>query len=290
MARIGRLATGNGIGVVLGGGGARGIAHIGALKALEEAGFTCDRLAGASMGAIIAAFAAKDHTPETMLEVASAELTDLLDYTIPLVSLVKAEKMTQGIQNNFGDVDVTDLWIPFYCVSTNLTTASLAVHRRGPLVPAVRASVAIPALLPPVPIDGDLHVDGGVLDNVPVGPMREDNSIRTVVAIDVSPPAGPSADRDFGLSVSGFEALRAKTSRKQRPGFPDLAQTLMSSILIGSQRSKNEVMTNDSVDLYLQLDLSDVGLLKFEHHARVSQQGYDSAKPAIEEWLRRQFG
>ena len=287
LARIGRLATGNGRGVVLGGGGARGMAHIGALRALGESGLDYDRVAGASMGSIIAGFAAKDQSIDEMISVSAEQLTGLLDYTLPLVSLIKAGKMTAGMENNFGGLDITDLWIPFYCVSTNLTRAELAVHRRGPMVAAVRASVAIPAVLPPVPIDGDLHVDGGVLDNIPVSYMRADNSIGTVIAIDVSPPAGPAADRDFGHSVSGLDALRSKVSKKGRPGYPDLGQTLMSSLLIGSSKARNHAVENDLVDLYLQLELTGVGLLKFENHDAVAMQGYNSALPQIEAWLDR---
>ena len=287
LRRIGRLATGNGRGVVLGGGGARGMAHIGALKALRESGLEYDRIAGASMGSIIAGFAAKDQTTDAMLDIASNQLTGLLDYTIPLVSLIKAGKMTEGMEKNFGGLDITDFWIPFYCVTTNLTRAELAIHRRGPVVAAVRASVAIPAVLPPVPIDGDLHVDGGVLDNVPVSFMRADNSIGAVIAIDVSPPAGPAAERNFGHSVSGLDALRSKVSRKGRPGYPDLGQTLMSSLLIGSSKAKNHAIEHGLVDLYLQLELSGVGLLKFENHADVAMQGYQSALPQIEAWLER---
>ena len=251
LARLGRLATGNGRGVVLGGGGAKRLAHIGALRALKEAGLDYDRIGGASIGAVVGAFAARDQSPEQMLAAATAELTsDILDFTLPLVALVKAEKMTKAIRNQFEGWDITDLWLPFYCVSTNLTTADLAVHRRGSVATAVRASTSIPVVLPPVPIDGELHVDGGVLDNVPVSPMVTDSSIGTVIAIDVSPAAGPRADEDFGLSVSGVEVLRRRISRRRTSPFPDIGMTLMSSMLIGSSRAKNE-----------------------------------SAKPAIAEWL-----
>lgn len=289
FARLGRLATGNGVGVVLGGGGAKGIAHIGALRALFDRGITPDRIGGASMGSIIAAFCAQGNDHDQMLQASIEEFrTNLLDYTVPLVSLVKAERMTDGIRKRFDGWDITDLWVPFFAVSTNLTRSELAVHRSGDLVTAVRASVAIPVVLPPVPIDGDLHVDGGVLDNVPSGTMALDPSIGTVVAIDVSPPGGPAADEDFGLSVSGFDALRARwrgrrTSTSQ--ALPDIGQTLMSSMLIGSTKARNEADARSEVDLYLDLDLAGIGLLKFEHHEHIVQRGYEGAAPAIEEWL-----
>lgn len=284
LRRLARLATGNGRGVVLGGGGAKGFAHIGALRALTEAGLEYDRLGGASMGALVGAFAARDTTHEEMVETAIAEFDNgLLDYTVPVVSVMKAAKMTSGLENQFGQLDIADLWVPFYCVSTNLTGAELCVHRRGPLVRALRASTAIPGALPPVPIDGDLHVDGGVLDNVPVRAMVDDTSIGTVVAVDVSPAGGPCVDSDYGLSVSGLTALWHRMSRARRPtSFPGIASTVMSSMLIGSSQAKKE--TIEAVDLYLSLELDDVGLLNFENHREVAQRGYDLAGPAIAAW------
>jgi predicted acylesterase/phospholipase RssA len=286
FARLGRLATGNGRGVVLGGGGAKGLAHIGALRALEEAGLHCDRIGGASMGSAIGAFAAQGLTYDEMVQASTAEFRkDAFDFTVPLVSLVKAEKLTQVIRNLFEGWDITDLWTPFYCVSTNLTTAALSVHRRGPLVTALRASAAIPVVLPPVPIDGELHVDGGVLDNVPVTAMATDSSIGTVIAVDVSPPGGPGAEVDFGLYVSGFDALRGRFSRTRTSRLPDIGQTLMSSMLIGSSKARNELTEQSVADLYLTLDLTGVGLLKWENHAEIARRGYDEAKPAIAVWL-----
>jgi len=284
FARLGRLATGNGRGVVLGGGGAKGLAHIGALRALQESGLDYDRVGGASMGSIIAAFAGQNLTPDEMVAVSIAEFrTSLMDFTVPLVSLIKAKKFTATLERLFGDWDITDLWTPCYAVSTNLTTAKLAVHRRGCLLTAIRASTAIPVVMPPVPIDGELHVDGGVLDNVPVAAMASDNSIGTVIAIDVSPPSGPGAETDYGLSVSGFEALRNRLSKQRSSLHPDIGQTLMSSMLIGSSKAKSDSI--DMVDLYLDLDLSGVGLLKFENHRDVVERGYAATVLATEQWL-----
>ncbi len=284
MARMGRLATGNGRGVVLGGGGAKGFAHIGALRALHEAGLEYDRIGGASMGAIVGAMAAKDLRYGELLAMAQQEFhKDLLDYTVPLVSLLKAEKMAEGFMNQFGGWDIADLWIPFYCVTTNITTAELGVHRRGDLGRAVRASSAIPVALPPVPIDGHLHVDGGVLDNVPIRTMWADNSIGTVIAVDVSPPGGPTADTDFGLSVSGFDELKRRLRRNESP-YPDIGTTLMSSMLIGSSAAKASSASSGMADLYIDLDLDGVGLLKFENHEAVAERGYVGAREAIAAW------
>ena len=100
--------------------------------------------------------------------------------------------------------------MPFFCVSTNLTRSRVEVHDRGDPATAIRASVAIPGILPPVPFDGDLLVDGGVLNNLPCDVMRATGMVDRVIAVDLSPPVGPRAHEDFGLSVSGWKALRAQ--------------------------------------------------------------------------------
>ncbi len=287
--RLGRLATGNGLGVVLGGGGAKGLAHIGALQALKDAGLECDRIGGASMGSIIAGLVARGDGHDEMLSAAKREITTgMLDYTLPVVGLMRGAKASDSLARQFEDRDMTDTWVPYFCVSTNLTKAELAVHRRGAITRAVRASMSIPAVFPPVPINGDLHVDGGVLDNVPIAAMAEDSSIGTVVAIDVSPPGGPGCDVDYGMHVSASDALRHRRPRRrgtERPvsPYPQLATTLVSSMLIGSSQAK--AGSQDQADLYLSLDLADIGLLKFENHAEVARRGYDAARPLIDAHL-----
>ncbi len=150
--------------------------------------------------------------------VATEQFRNFFDYTLPAVAVLKGEKIAAKLTKVLGDTDITDLWIPYYCVSTNLTTAGAYYHDRGRLVDAVRASVAIPGVLPPVPLDGQLLVDGGILDNVPVDEMRRRNPTGRVIAIDVAPAEGPVADEDYGLSMSGFRAVLARRRRARRPG------------------------------------------------------------------------
>ena len=116
-----------------------------------------------------------------------------MDYTVPATSVLRGEKITDRLRRAFGDIDIADLWIPYYCVSANLTRARTEYHDRGDLVTAIRASIAIPGVLPPVPLDGDLLVDGGVVDNVPVAEMRRRNPTGRIIAVDVAPTDGPTA-------------------------------------------------------------------------------------------------
>jgi len=283
LARLARLASGHGYGLVLSGGGARGFAHLGALRALRERGIPVDEVAGCSMGTVVAAAIALGHEGDTLMELAEQQFDRLLDYTLPIVSLVKGGRITRNIDEQFGSWDIEDLWLPFYCVSTNITKSRLEVHRRGPTALAIRASVAIPGVLPPVPYDGDLLVDGGVLNNLPFEMMRDNSTVETIIAVDVAPDQGPRARADYGMSVSGFQALGASL-RRGKSVYPSVTSVLLRSLLTGAVRNQKASMADGSIDLLLTLHLPGVGLLEFDRSREVADAGYEASKPTIDDW------
>ncbi|MEJ2604825.1 MAG: cyclic nucleotide-binding domain-containing protein, partial [Gammaproteobacteria bacterium] len=185
--RLSRILAGRAVGLVLGGGGARGFAHLGVFRALEELGLPVDMIGGASIGAPVAIPTTWGCDAERARELVRSSFSSLLDYTLPVASLLSGRRITRNIYESMASWDIEDLWLPFFCVSTNLTAARTVVHSRGNLAHAVRASVAIPGVLPPVPHEGDLLVDGGVLNNLPIDVMRRVNPTGTVIAIDVAP-------------------------------------------------------------------------------------------------------
>ena len=283
LARLGRLATGHGVGLVLSGGGARGFAHLGAYRALVEAGVPIDAVAGCSMGATIAGGIATGVPDEELIPMAQRQFHKLLDYTVPVVSLMKGERISNSLGAAFGEWDIEDLVLPFYCVSTNLTQSRLEVHRRGNAALAIRASVAIPGILPPVPWGEDLLVDGGVLDNMPFLPMRDDGRIGTVIAVDVAPVRGPRSKGDYGTSVSGLRALAGRV----RPGgtvYPAVGAVLLRSMLVGAMHNQRAALATGSVDLLLRLDLPGVGLLEFDRVVDVEAKGYAAAVEPVRAW------
>jgi len=283
VARLARLASGHGYGLVLSGGGARGFAHLGVLRALQEHGIPVDQVAGCSMGTVVAAAIALGHEGDRLMELAEEQFDHLLDYTLPIVSLVKGARITRNIEGTFGSWDIEDLWLPFYCVSTNLTKSRLEVHRRGSTALAMRASVAIPGILPPVPFEGDLLVDGGVLNNLPFEVMRDNSTIETIVAVDVAPDQGPRARADYGMSVSGFQALAASL-RRGKSDYPSVTSVLLRSMLTGAVRNQKASMQDGSIDLLLTLHLPGVGLLEFDRSREVADAGYEASKPTIRQW------
>jgi NTE family protein len=194
--RMGRVITGSAVGVVMSGGGARAYSHIGALKALREAGVPIDFVGGASMGAVIAAGPALNWSQEeleTRIRKAFVQSDPLSDLAFPMLAMTRAKKVDHLLQEAYGDIDLADLHRPFFAVSTNLTSGKLEVHRRGLMRRAMRASIAIPGILPPVVIDGQVLVDGAVLKNLPAEVMRQMNS-GPVIGVDMSEARGVDPD------------------------------------------------------------------------------------------------
>ena len=284
LHRVARLVSGNATGLVLGGGGARGFAHLGVWRALNELGIDVDTIGGASIGAPLGFFMALQTPDDTMVPLVAELFHDLLDYTVPIVSLIKGERITRNIAKVTGGVDVRDVWLPFFCVSTNLTRSCVEVHDRLDAATAIRASVAIPGILPPVPFNGELLVDGGVLNNLPCDVMRAAGTVKRLIAVDLSPPTGPTVRQDFGHAVSGWRALRARFGPGRSP-YPGLMSVVMRSLVTGSVRDRDRLLSEGTVDWYIGVDVPGVQLLDFERVAEIAERGYRAARPRLEALL-----
>jgi NTE family protein len=191
-ARIARIVTGTAVGLVLSGGGARAYAHIGAIRALHDAGICFDFLGGASMGAVIAAGPALRWTDEELdarIRRAFVKSDPLSDLTFPMIAMTRARKVAGLLEEAYGDVDIADMALPFFAVSSNLTTGRIEVHRRGLLRRAMRASISIPGVMPPVVMDGQVLVDGAVIKNFPTDVMRQLNA-GPIIGVDMSQARG----------------------------------------------------------------------------------------------------
>src|SRR6266436_701032 len=175
LGRLARLLTRRGVGLVLSGGGARGFAHLGVIRALREARVPIDFVGGSSIGSIIAAGVAVGWSDDEMRMRYRRSFVDsnpVNDYTFPLIALTRGRKVTRLLQNEYGDTHIEDLRQPFFCISANLTTGSAFEHRAGPLAQALRASVAIPGVMPPVFRGDNILVDGAAINNLPVDVMQ----------------------------------------------------------------------------------------------------------------------
>jgi NTE family protein len=271
VARLARLLTGRGVGLVLSGGGARGFAHIGALKALREAHVPIDAVGGTSMGAILGAGIALEWSHEEMVERFKRSFVDtnpLNDYTLPLLSLVSGRKVSGLLRGEFAELDIEDLPLPFYCVSSNLTTGRIAVHRSGLLWRWLRASVAIPGVLPPIFHGGEVHVDGGVMSNLPIDIMREVGR-GPVIGVDVGADRAFTADFD-DVDVPGlWKAMSWFRAKKKRV---NIFQVLWRAGMVNSAAAT--MAHREQTDLLLQPPLESVDMLNWKAFERAIDVGY----------------
>ena len=295
-----RRATGRGLGLVLGGGGARGFAHIGIFRALAEYGVDVDLVGGTSMGAILSATFAMglDYQDTMKLARQLASPLKLFDPTMPVVSFFASGKITRVLERIYGDTQIEDLWMPCFCVSSNLTHAVAMVHRRGPLWQAVRASMAIPGVFSPILAEGDLLVDGCVLNNLPIDVMQRLNHNGPIIAVNVFPDVDLLRDYRFGPSISGWQALvsalakRTKLNplRRQDSGAPLIFESLLRVLALNDvQQAKTK---RGFADVYIRPPVEKFNILDFGAYARIADIGYRSAMEALGDWqdLRRGEG
>ena len=243
-----------------------------------------DAVSGASMGAVIAAAQAIGLPPEDQPSIAERGFHKVLDFTIPIVSVIRAGRTNTSIEGMFGDWLLEDTWVPMKCVSTNLTKSRVEVHQSGPMSDGIRASLSIPGVLPPVTKDGQMLVDGGVLENLPVDLIADDDRIDTVIALDAATGDDYYGLTDFDTTVSGFSALWALVNPR-REKYPSAVSTVLRSLLVAATGRRDELLASGKIDLYLSYDLPGVTLLDFEKVHPTAAAGYELAKPRIEEWL-----
>ena len=286
VARVGRLATGRAIALVLGGGGARGLAHLGVLAALEDLEIPVDAIAGTSMGSLIAAGPAlgmPDAERQASLRKVLVEGPSALDLTFPAVALASGARITRSLQEFFGEVHIDDLWLDYFCVSCNLTQGEVVVHRDGPLWRALRASFAIPGIFPPMREGNDLLVDGGVLDNLPVEEMRRTHDGAYVIAVDVSNKRDLLAgDLPAGGIVSGWRALFERVNPWHPKGNSvGIAKILMRLTELSSAFGSEAELA----DFVLRPPIQAFGAMDFRAFDRIVEAGRRDAPIRLAEWL-----
>ena len=270
IKRLARFVSGNAVNVVLAGGGARGFAHIGVLKALHEAGVPFDYLGGTSMGGIVAAGMAMEwDIAELTARVRDAFVDNrpLSDLTVPLIALYRGAKVSALLRKHFGDIKIEELAKPYFCVSSDLTTGRDYVHRTGLLWRALRASVALPGILPPVTAEGGhLLVDGGVMNNLPVDVMAQE-ARGPIIAVDVSGEIDLHADDERYGERSLFSLIKDRMR-----GSPSIISILMRAGTVGSNLQRKNVRA--LADFLYEPPLEGIGMRDWRAFERSIEQGY----------------
>lgn len=275
LAALARQITGRGVGLVLGGGGARGFAHIGLVRALQQLDIPVDITGGTSMGAFVSAMLACGFDPVEMIHVARETFVNnnyLNDYTLPRVSLIRGRRFFGRLIEIFGERHIEELRRSFYCISTNLTSGATVVHDHGLLAAWVGTSMAVPGVAPPVAWEGDLLCDGGVVDNLPTDVMQalERGSI---IASNVS-QSGDLRATGYGKGVPEPDALLKKwTGERARPRFSEIL--LRTATLTADTLFRKDAI--ERADVNLHMPVQDVGMFAWKRLDELVDRGYEHA-------------
>lgn len=279
MARVARLATGRGLCLALGGGGARGFAHLGLLRALAERGLAVDAVAGNSMGALVGGMVASGMDVDAVLKALRETFVAanyLNDYSFSRVALIGGRKFRARLNEIFGDARIEDLAIPFFCESANLSRGVTMVHDRGRLTDWIATSMAVPGVAPPVVYRGELLVDGGLLRSVPFDTIQSLGRGPVVVS-DVSRAAELRIEGLFGPEPTSL--LDVDGAAKQL----NLFKILFHTATLTSERESAYLARR--ADLVLRMPVDGIGMFDWERMDDIVYRAYHYADQALDTWL-----
>ena len=271
MPKVARQLIGAGNGLVLGGGGARGFAHIGLIRALDELSIPIDVFGGSSMGALIAALRANGLSALEITKEMRASFVDknfLNDYMLPRVALIRGRRFLKRMDEVFGEMRIEDLPSPYFCVTTNLTKGRHDVHRSGLLKTWIPASMAVPGVAPPVAWQGDFVADGAVINALPTDVMREMGRGQVI---------GSSVSSEGMIAAPGIEgpdpgALLNWPLDTDRPSLFDILfrTATLTSESGNARRAK-------LCDVYFRMPVSDISMFQWDAIDSVIRSGYEHA-------------
>ncbi|XP_012243055.1 neuropathy target esterase sws isoform X3 [Bombus impatiens] len=293
FSRLARWLTGTSVGLVLGGGGARGAAHVGMLKAVIEAGIPIDMVGGVSIGAFMGALWCMEKNITTTTQKArewSKKMTQwwrqIMDLTYPVTSMFSGKDFNSTIQTTFGDTYIEDLWLPYFTITTDITDSCMRTHTHGSLWRYIRASMSLSGYMPPMcdPVDGHLLLDGGYVNNLPADEMLRQGA-HHILAIDV----GSQDDTDltnYGDSLSGWWLLWKRwnpfATPVKVPNLPDIQSRLA---YVSCVRQLEEVKNSDYCE-YIRPPIDKYKTLQFANFDEIKDVGYQHGKTYFEIQLK----
>jgi NTE family protein len=277
LARMARVLVGQSVGLVLSGGGARAYAHIGVIRALRESGVPIDFVGGSSMGAIIAAGLAMGWGDEEMnrrIRKAFVETSPLDDIAFPIIAMTHGFKVHERLREHFGDVQIADLWLPYFAISSDLTAGAYRLHRRGRLRDTLEASIALPGILPPFVLDGHVLVDGAVTKNFPSDIMRAMH-MGPIVGVDVTHARGITGD-DVAAPKSVWKWLFSGDWRRG----PPIVSVLMRAATLSTGRELQS--GRDCTDVLITPEVANVEIRNWKAFDPAVEAGYRAAREALD--------
>jgi len=277
------------IGIALGGGGAKGAAHIGVLKVFEKYGIKIDAVAGASSGSIVGAGHALGLTPEEILKRSESfnkrKFLKISSFHFFHESLIKSKDISKVIKEIVGEATFEDTKIPFQVVAVDLETGEEVTLSTGKIWKAVRASSGIPGIFSPFFIDGRYLVDGGLLNNVPVDALRRNKDINIVIGVEI----GSLTSRQYISGMIWEKYYRKPEAFKLYPGFLTrlkLNFTLMLHILLRSidiirDEAQQKRYAFAKPDIIIKPELEGISLLEFNRYDEAVKAGMAATEAII---------
>ncbi|KAF8683173.1 Lysophospholipase NTE1 [Rhizoctonia solani] len=289
FSRLARRLCGKSVGLVLGGGGARGIAHLGVIRALEDRGIPIDHIGGTSIGAFIGGLYAREGdilSSALRAKQFSGRMSSvwriLSDVTWPVVAYTTGHFFNRGIYKAFSNLHIEDMWLPFFCNTTNIITSRMDIHDTGYAWRYIRASMTLVGLLPPLCDNGTLLVDGGYVDNLPVSTMLS-HGASIVFAVDVG-SLYDNSPRNYGDTVSGWwVVLNRWNPFSSTRNIPDITDIQGRLTYVSSVPTLEEAKITPGC-FYMQMPVHEFGTLQFGRYDEIYQVGYSAAVDMLDQW------
>ncbi len=281
------------IGLALGGGAAKGLAHIGVLKALEEAGIQIDYIAGSSMGALVgAAYAAGipiDTLEQIALETDWKDVAMLFDPTLPAPGIINGQRVSKFLQSIYGSRLIEELSIPFVATAANIISGKKYIISQGDLVTAVRTSISIPVVFTPLKYGNQYLVDGGLIDPVPIKDVRSMGADYIIAVNVLVPPGDPWEHRKKStINADSIHAINkeswlpfGRNGKNHDSNRPGLIQIMHKTITISQARLAQLQIELERPDILIEPPTSDIKAWDFQQGKKAIKIGYDMARKVI---------
>ncbi|QBM90639.1 lysophospholipid hydrolase [Metschnikowia aff. pulcherrima] len=287
--RLARILSNEAVGLVLGGGGSRGISHVGVVTALEKHGIPVDVIGGTSIGSFVGGLYAKENNIVSIYGMSKKFSSrigsiwrNIFDLTYPVTSYITGYEFNRGISQVFGYHEIEDFWIKYFCNSTNITMSKMEIHERGYAWRFIRASMSLAGLLPPIAYNGSMLLDGGYLDNLPVLEMKN-RGAKYIIAVDV----GSVDDRtpmNYGDTLSGFWVLFNRINPfSKHPNVPNMMDIQLRLAYVASVYALELAKKTPGV-IYLRPPIDDYATLDFLKFDEIYNVGLAYADEILTKW------